>query len=342
MRFCNSIVLLLFLLGLVFLGASCSDSSSTRGRAVILISLDTLRPDHLGCYGYKRNTSPNIDSFARDDAVMFKSAYAQSPYTLTSHMCMLTGLYPEAHMVLQPNFSDKGKTQYLKEDIVTLAEAFKEEGYITSAFTDGLLVDHKYGFDQGFDEYRDMRKTGAHLNGFRKFGKDLLDWIKDNKNKDFFLFVHTYDTHAPYVPPEPFLSQFKDQAPARELPSASMLYCSYLNLHSGIQIPKYRRLQDVIDAYDGGVAYVDSEMGKLFNHLKDLDLWEEALIVVTSDHGEAFMENRLQIGHGLFLNNEETLVPLIMKFPNALHKGVNVDQVVESIDIMPHHRHTHL
>jgi len=272
---------------LAFFLTACSQD---KGRAVILISLDTLRQDHLGCYGYHRNTSPNIDRLAREDGIVFEAAYAQAPLTLPSHMSMLTGLYPEAHQVLLPKVKEgkAGKTDRLSERVVTLAEAIKSEGYKTSAFTDGLLVAKRFGFSQGFDEYRDKRnKLGD--NGFRRFGEPLRKWIDRNSSSDFFLFIHTYDTHAPYAPPEPFLGRFRGEPPARELPETSLTFCSFLGIHNAVRLGQYENLQAVVDDYDGCVAFVDDELGKLFGQLKDLGLFEESLIVVTSDHGEVFL-----------------------------------------------------
>jgi arylsulfatase A-like enzyme len=310
-------------------------ASAAHGRAIILISLDTLRQDHLGCYGYGRDTSPHIDRFASEAAVLFEAAYAQAPYTLPSHMSMLTGLYPEAHGILLPDPTKEGGRNRLAEGVKTLAEVLKEKGYKTTAFTDGLLVDGRFGFDQGFDDYRDERKTRHEENGFRRYGEALQQWIKNNAAHDFFLFIHTYDTHAPYVPPEPFRSRFLSQPAARTLPQASLLYCSLLGVHNAFRIEEYQSLQEVVDRYDGSIAFVDDQLGKLFGLLKKLGLWEKALIVVTSDHGESFMENRLMMGHGLCVGNEEILVPLLIKLPGSLHRGRRVTRVVESVDIMP-------
>ena len=303
---------------------------------MILISVDTLRQDHLGCYGYGRDTSPNLDRFAREDAVVFESACAQAPYTLTSHMSMLTGLYPEAHGVLNPVADDdSGRTSRLPDGVTTLAEALHEAGFVTEAFTDGIFLNRKYGFDQGFDRYRDKRNPLPEENGFRKYRKALHAWIRAHGDRDFFLFIHTYDTHAPYVPPPSYRSKFRGAPPARDLPSGSLEYGALLGCHSLLDLDQYVNLQDVVDVYDGCIAFVDHEIGRLFALLREMGLWEDALIVFTSDHGESFMENGLMIGHGLCATNEETRVPLLIKFPGSPYGGRRVDHVVESVDIMP-------
>ena len=308
------------------------------GQAVLLVSLDTLRQDHLGCYGYGRDTSPNLDRFAREDAVLFEAAYAQAPYTLPSHMSIFTGLYPEAHGVLNPKVqeeSGESRVARLSSNIPTLAEILAQHGFATSAFTDGVLVKGKYGFDRGFDQYRDDASARHQENGFRRYGKELHRWVRRHSDESFFLFVHTYDTHEPYVPPEPFRSRFEAEPPGRELPPASLVYGSLLAKHDGMDLHQYVSIQDTVDVYDGAIAYVDHELGKLFDLLKEEGLWDGALIVITSDHGEAFMENGLMIGHGLALYNEETLIPLLIKLPESAHAGTRVAHVVESVDIMP-------
>lgn len=327
--------MLLLVLIPILLSLGCGPQNA---RTVIFISIDTLRKDHLGCYGYQRNTSPNLDRFAADDAVLFESAYVQAPYTLTSHLSMLTGLYPEAHGILRAlRKGEDGKMlpARLSDRVVTLAEMMKEGGYATSAFTDGGLMSRIYGFDQGFDEYRDERVAKKASNGFRRYGNALHEWIRDRGQEDFFLFIHTFDTHGPYDPPPPFASRFKDGPPARELPEASLMHCSLLGVHDALELESYENLQEVVNAYDGCIAYVDDEIGRLFALLKQLDLWDDAMIVITSDHGEQFMENGLMIGHGLSLTNEMVNVPLLIKFPGSRHAGRRVEHMVESVDLMP-------
>lgn len=329
----HSAALLILLLGLAL--TACGGEP---GRAVILISLDTLRQDHLGCYGYGRDTSPNIDRFAREEAVVFDAAFAQAPYTLPSHMSIFTGLYPEAHGVFMPRVMDEPgviRVARLSSRIPTLAEVLAQQGFTTSAFTDGLMVNGRYGFDRGFEEYRDEYRPAHEENGFRKYGKALGRWIRWHSDEDFFLFIHSYDIHEPYVAPEPFRSRFDGQPAGRDLPLASLVHSSLLSKYEAMKLHQYASIEGLVNDYDGGIAFVDHELGKLFDLLKREGLWEEALIVITSDHGELFMENGLMIGHGLTLYNEETLVPLIIKLPGSAHAGRRVDHTVESVDIMP-------
>jgi arylsulfatase A-like enzyme len=307
-------------------------------RVVVLISLDTLRADHLGLDGYERDTSPNLDSFARDDAVIFEAAFAQSTYTLPSHMSIMTGLYPEAHGVLTPLTTAPDGTQRrprLSKAIATLAETLADDGFATTAFTDGLMMDGRYGFDRGFDEYRDLNHDEGERNGFRKFRDDVHAWVSEHSSRDFFLFLHTYDTHSPYIAPEPFRSRFSGTPTGRQRPSGSLLHANMFRIHAAMHLHQYPTLQDLIDIYDGGIAFVDHEVGRLFEHLKREGLWEQALIIVTSDHGELFLENNLLIGHGLGSYNEEIRIPLLIKFPGSKFAGRRIDHVVESIDVLP-------
>jgi len=325
---------LCFLVAILFTGLVLG--CAKKPRAVIFISLDTLRQDHLGCYGYKRDTSPNIDRFAKEDAILFEAAYAQAPYTLPSHMSMLTGLYPETHGILTPVVPGTfDETNCLAPHIITLAESLKKQGFKTEAFTDGMLVDGKYGFDQGFDQYRDKHKIKSEKNGFRKYKNELHSWIKNNSKSDFFLFIHTYDTHSPYPAPEPHRSKFKKTPPGCDAPQGSMLQCSMLGFHDGYNLLQHESFQSLVDVYDGCISYVDHEVGELFKLLKEHDLWEEAVVVVTTDHGELLMENGLMIGHGLMGYNGEVLIPMLIKLPKSRFYGLRESHVVESVDLMP-------
>jgi arylsulfatase A-like enzyme len=317
---------------------ACSERSGPV--PIILISIDTLRPDHLGCHGYGRETSPNLDRLAAEEAVLFESAYAQAPYTLPSHMSMFTSLYPEAHGSLKPVIYPEGKPgekviTKLPEAVVTLAEILQSKGYLTSAFTDGGLVSAIYGFDQGFSEYRDERSKGDAPNGFRRFGSPMHAWLREHSRESFFLFIHTFDTHGPYNAPDTFVEKLKTMPPGRELPQIQLKLLSFLHYHDYLELDRYQSLQEVVDAYDACIRFVDHELGRLFDLLEELDLWDDALIIVTSDHGESFLENGLTIGHSIFLTQEEVRIPLIIKFPHGRFAGRRITQIVETVDFMP-------
>ena len=172
-------------------------------KGIILISLDTLRADHLGCYGYYRNTSPSIDAFSKEN-IVFDHAVVQAPNTLPSHMSIMTSLYPSFHGVWRKN-------SRLADEHTTLAELLQEGGYQTAAFTDGGYVRAVFGFNQGFDTYDDRG------GGIARILPKVKKWLDENKLNKFFLFIHCYDIHAPYNPPPPYNSIFHDFTYAGDL-----------------------------------------------------------------------------------------------------------------------------
>jgi arylsulfatase len=249
-------------------------------------------------------------------------------------MSMLTSLYPESHGVLVPAMD--GRTVRLPRQVDTLAEVLREAGYATAGFTDGLLVDHKFGFSDGFDLYHDRRHRDFEKNGFRKYRGQLHRWIRRHAGRKQFVFVHTYDVHGPYPAPPQYRARFAEASNSQEGRDVPLLVSSMLeqqNIYLGIQ--QYAVLQDVIDRYDASIAFVDDQLGELFGLLRDLGLWDEALVVVTSDHGENLLDRGPAISHGFYAHNEETLVPLLFKFPGGRLAGQRIEAVVESIDIMP-------
>jgi len=165
-------------------------------RNIILISLDTLRADHLGTYGYHRNTSPFIDAFAKE-SIVFDNAVVQAPNTLPSHMSIMTSLYPSFH-------GTKESKSRLDDEHITLAELLKEKGYQTAAFVDGGFVSATFGFDQGFDIYNDQGRRIVQI--LPKVKK----WLDENMSTPFFLFIHCFDIHSPYNPPPPYDRIFHD------------------------------------------------------------------------------------------------------------------------------------
>ncbi len=328
----SRVCLCLLAFGCLF-GSGCR--TEVPPQAVILISIDTLRPDHLGCYGYGRETSPFLDQLARDDFVLFEQAYANAPYTLPTHMTMMTGLYPEAHGMLRPFIKGHPEKMVRLSPLVpTLAEILKKAGFETAAFTDGGFVGARYGFDRGFDSYDDnsSEKVGA---GFVRFQDNALEFIRSQKDSDFFLFLHTFDTHAPYEPPAEFVNRFQGVAPGRELRSSSLLAPSYLAINDGFGVADAEGVQEIVDAYDACIRFVDGQIKAIVATLKEVDRWENAIIVLTSDHGEGFLENGITVGHGLFLTHDQLRIPLLVKLPDGEFSGTRVSHVVEHTDILP-------
>lgn len=270
---------------------------------VILISVDTLRPDRLGCYGYGKGTSPNIDRLAAG-GVVFEDVHTSVPLTLPSHASMLTGLYPLSHGI-----KDNG-TFSLAPDFVTAAEVFRAAGYSTGAVTGAFVLDSRYGLNQGFDVYDDDMSGGRQLSAFGYSERTAdavteaaLRWLSEAR-EPFFAFFHYYDPHTPYKAPPEF----------------------------GARYP--------LSAYDGEVAFTDSEIGRLFDGLERLGLTERTLIVLVSDHGEGLGEHG-EATHGYLVYEPTLKVPWIMRFPEnskirkSETRGRRIGFPVRLIDLMP-------
>ncbi len=291
---------------------------------IILISIDTLRADHLGCYGYGRNTSPNIDELASDSAV-FLNTYSLSPWTLSSHVSMMTSLI-EAHHQVSREF------EKISPSLVTLADTLRKSGVYCSAVTGGGYVSYLYGFSKGFNQYI-QHNEGIRRNSQATWTfKRASNWIDKNKDKNFFLFLHTYQPHTPYSCPQPYNSMFLDK-------DAKWQYIDYL-LHlggaEGIFNPhSEKEMKNIIDLYDGEIRFTDEELIKpLLQKLKELGIYRKTMLVFTGDHGEEFYDHSGWF-HGHSLYNEILKVPLIIKFPKNKFAGRRIENVVRLTDIMP-------
>ncbi len=284
---------------------SCTDSRKMERDAapgIILISIDTLRADHLSAYGYEKIETPNIDALARD-GVLFKKTYAHVPITLPSHASILTGTYPNFHGI-----RNNGEFRASGE-LNTAAEIFKSAGYDTAAFVGSFIMDSRFGLDQGFDLYDDDMENGKNVKS--SFGikerraedvvKSALGWLEKqaaSSGAPFFMFVHLFDPHTKYDPPEPFLSKYAD------------------------------------NPYDGEIAYTDSQVGVLLAGLKELGLYDNTVVVLTSDHGESLGEHG-EKSHIIFIYNSTIWVPLVIKAPGGRYAGTVVNGIVRHIDILP-------
>lgn len=303
-----------------------------RADRVILISLDTLRQDHMSLYGYPRPTTPNLEAFAKQ-ATVFTNAMSQAPYTLPSHMTMMTGMHPLSHNV-------RYHQDRLAENYVTIAERLKSSGFRTAGFTDGGFLEARHGFDAGFDEYDDKPLPGwVAKNGFRRRSQQLKDWIFQRQKDRFFLFFHTFDCHAPYVTDEAAKAALAGTQPvvpprARAFPDP-IARLKQFRIHDYMKLDQYETIDQLIDDYDATIRFVDERLGELLRGLEALGLMETALVIITSDHGEAFLDHGIYAGHGLTLYEEEVRVPLIVKFPGKRFAGVRNDDVVRLIDLYP-------
>lgn len=296
----------------------------SEGYNVILISIDTLRADHLGCYGYEKATSPNIDVLASESA-LFLNVYSASPWTLPSHVSMLTGLYGAHHQVYHDSES-------MDPIDVTLAEKLRENSYKTTAFTGGGFVSAVYGFSKGFDSYYEGEGGVFHQDSAARIFSVVSQWIDRSENQDFFLFIHTYQPHSPYACPPPYKFMFLDD-------DAKWGHVDLIQ-HLGGNECLYRELPDeekrnIIGLYDGEIRYTDELLiAPLIDKLKAAGLYDRTLLVLTSDHGEEFYEHS-GWGHGYSVYDEALKVPLLIKFPGSYFKGKRCDNIVSLVDIMP-------
>lgn len=261
---------------------------------VLLITIDTLRPDRLSCYSTEYVKTPNIDRLAEKGA-LFLRAFAHTPTTLPSHTNILLGTTPLYHGVHDnSNF-------IVREEFLTLSELLKAQGYATGAFVGAFPLDSRFGLTQGFDVYDDNyggRSEQEFTYVERKAEvvvEQALEWLKDQR-QPWFLWVHCFDPHQRYDPPEPFISKYKDHP------------------------------------YNGEVAYVDFSLGKLFDYLDQNGLYDKTLIIFTGDHGESLGQHG-ETTHGYFAYNATLWVPLIVSYPHM--KQGRIDQEVCHIDIFP-------
>jgi len=310
-----------------------------QGYNVILIGIDTLRADHLGIYGYERNTSPTIDQFAKE-SVVFGNCFSQAPLTSPSFMSMMTSLYPTYHGVTSVigGVGRNGRVYTLDKKIPTLAEILKYHGYSTGAFTDGGNLYDKLGFGKGFDFYSmNLRVRGDKVALIQE--KDVFYWIKENLNNKFFLFFHTYAVHEPWMMPQSYLNLFSrgytgkvaiNKDFYKTLRAEKIFPRQYLFKIANTLDPDDLKYLKAI--YDGSIRYVDDFMKNLLSLLAELKLTDRTIIVFTSDHGEEFMEHGM-LSHKQFYN-ELLRVPLIMRSP-ALPSSLAVSQLVRNIDIFP-------
>src|SRR5262245_14147691 len=293
---------------------------------IVIVSIDTLRPERLGVYGNSADVSPNIDALAKDGAV-FTQVLALSPWTLPSHMSMLTGLDPIAHGVQNSDFRLSGK-------VTTLAEALRDAQWRTAAFTDGGFVNKMYGFGAGFEIYRDRMGEDNKPMGFRGTLPEALDWLHEVRHEPAFLFLHTFDAHTPYDEGDPKVLQEFRSRPVKDGPDDWQLHrLQYLYEQNQQRVTRYGRIGELLNDYDAGLHEADRGVGQVIETLRELNRLENALIIVTSDHGEAFAERGLHIGHGLALTDDELHVPLILRLPGREGAGRRIDTQVDLLDL---------
>lgn len=312
-----------------------SSNPTSGGPNVVLITIDTLRADHLGCYGYERDTSPFLDEIA-SEGTRFADPVSAASWTKPATGTILTGLYPSRHGGLY-----FGSRLQLPEGEQSLAEAYRRAGYATAGFVSNPNIKRVFEFDRGFDEYFDapvedtltlacLRESSfgrvwssltrhafnwKNANDVRAMNRHVFAWLDENKDERFFLYVHYIDPHEPYDPPDEYEAEWvaDHDGPL------------------GFPIHNERKKKIGLDLYDGEIRYTDDHLRELKAKLEEHGLWENTVFVVTSDHGEEWYEKDM-LGHGFSLYQPVVQVPLIFHGP-GIPSGHVVEAPVQIVDL---------
>ncbi len=289
-------------------------------RGYVLISLDTLRADRLGCYGYPLPTSPFLDRLA-ERSTLFEHAYVQYPSTLTSHMSIFTGLYPAEHGVYPP-------AAVLGDGVLTLPRAFQDAGFSTAGFTEGGFMQGRFGFRHGFDLFQARDRDGSEA--VEKTFERGLRFLRDlGYDEPFFLFLHTYAVHAPYDPPPAERALFWDgEAPPGVFPPTGRELARHNN-RGDLLTPEVRDYYSAL--YDAEIRHLDGVLERFFDSMAELGLLDDTTVVITADHGEEFQEHG-RMNHTQ-LYSEVLRVPLLFVHPDAA--ATRHGAPVESVDLAP-------
>jgi arylsulfatase A-like enzyme len=308
---------------------------------VILISLDTLRPDYLGCYGNPNQYSPNIDSFA-SESLLFQNVYSSSNWTLPAHASLFTSLYSTDHQIVPRSWGGSAYVSF-ENDYYYLTEAFKEANYVTLAHTGGGFVDSRYGFNRAFDYHIE---NVVELN--EETLANLVSMVESHKDAPHFLFFHTFEIHD-YPNQKPKYQRYV----SKSFWTGKLSFERRLSAQHFLDLPSFRNIAREIlpetgtqyarELYAGALSRTDELLGSFFRQLRELDLYDQSWIIVTSDHGEGFGEEHNNNSltswrHGRRLYDNQIRIPLIIKPPKGLVRRelpIIEEQFVELIDIAP-------
>jgi arylsulfatase A-like enzyme len=347
----------------IFIFASAAPGAQPN---IVLVTVDTTRPDHLSCYGYDRQTTPRLERLAAE-SILFSEARSVIPLTTPSHVTIMTGLLPENHQVF-------ANSHPVDSSFTMMAEIFKKAGYTTGAFVSVRLVDAPLGFSQGFDFFSGLADSGkreqapvpdqstAQGTSRRKLERrgdetiaDALRWLGELKGQRFFVWVHLYDPHLPYVPPAEYGLQFNpdyetylDQIrnPLHEKIEAKreqgkplslgFVLAEMVGLDQEYRLPRDvspELAESMIRAYDGEIAFADLQLGRLFDLLEEKGEYANTIIVVMGDHGEILYEKERYFGHHKYLYEGSVRIPVIMRFPGV--SATRLDVPITNADILP-------
>jgi arylsulfatase A-like enzyme len=328
---------------------------------IIWIVMDTVRADHLSCYGYDHTTTPNIDNIA-SEGVLFENAFSVAPWTLPSHASMFTGLLTCEH-------DTHGSLTWLSDRFATIAEVLAARGYQTLGYTNNPTIIHETNLTQGFQTWvrayiggkeierdiygylrgrwfirslfgqkvrivDDIKYEVIEDDGAQSTNETVKGWISTASRQDnpFFIFINYMEAHKPLHPPESYARPFLPDG-ISWIETLHVRHDTYKHI-SGVDQHDDKELKILRALYDGSIYYLDSRMGELFEHLRQLDLMDETMIIITSDHGENFGEHGL-MGHMLCVYDTLLHVPLIIRYPSVFEPGLRVEEMVQLIDIFP-------
>jgi arylsulfatase A-like enzyme len=323
---------------------------AVRPRLIVLISLDTLRADHLGIYGSERPTSPVLDSLARE-GVIFDDASATSSWTLPSHASMLTGLFPKKHRA-------NSRRSGLPRRIPTLASLLSAQGYTTAAVVNSTWLSPKYGLTRDFEKFVYVQESFERVSPSTWITDQGMEWIRDRGGRPLFLFMHYYDAHGDYTALPKFKKLFVTPYDGDADGTAIQLFLSLIDeaffercrqdfdaetctieghivLDESTTRPQFdeRDVRHLEELYDSGIRQLDAELGRFLDFLREQNLMDETLLVITSDHGEEFMEHG-GLTHARTQYQEMLRVPLLIRGP-GIPANVRIPEPVALVDIVP-------
>jgi len=328
----KSIFFLFFTALILFIETGCNRIFNDWPDTIVLITIETLRPDHLSCYDYVLNTSPNIDKFAKD-GIIYRNSFATASATAPSIASILTSRYPSQH----------GVTEYfltkLSDSETTIAELLSKKDYTCAAFIGNPVITRERNLGQGFDIYNDeLPQFELNRHAPERIADPLTDaaiqWLQSTSGRRF-LWLHYQDPHGPYFPPKDWRKSFTPGDSGLE-----KLTLPLLKDNGGYGgIPDYQKLFDHRDVgyylamYDSEIKYMDNAIGHFLDFLKEKQLYRKSIIFLTADHGEAFGENNYYFAHGHKSTPDQTKVPLIVKLPDQRVKEKIVHKPVSTLDI---------
>jgi arylsulfatase A-like enzyme len=320
-------ILLVVLLGLVLgCGSEPAGPPATAGAPnVLLVTIDTLRADHLGCYGYFRDTSPTIDALA-GESVLFERVYCPMATTLPSHASLLTALNPLEHGILA-NQEHGGDRFVSRPGARSIAEILKEAGYATGAFVSAAPLKKSTGISAGFDAF--VEPEGAMCRAGETVDH-ALRWIDDHADRRLFAWVHVYDPHWPRKPPSPYLERYRDE-PGLDRFLADRRIPDFVG-EAPCKLATETR--PATNAYDGAIRYVDDQLARLLDAFRSRDLLDRTVVIVTADHGEGLNQHDWP-AHGRNWD-EQLRVPLLIRFPGSPDDlPERFEPAVSLIDVFP-------